>query len=258
MPLFGKEEPQKNQQQVSPTQRLAVNLNRTLRQLAADHVAGKITIPQAANSLYSTLKKDYPPGFSDLPEVILIMDNTSGLGFAEALAFRQINLQVSQKEYFEQESKNSQQEKPIQKFDLYEDPPPQALAKNPLPPAAGATPNGVPRINLSDIRITPSIPKPGTKPVNATIKDSATLIVYCKKNLRGETLELHINGDANNARMANVIERGKQYIATFLQLPPGNHKVFHMNGDRVSKSSQVTVYNGVKSEVDWRGSFRLW
>lgn len=106
---------------------------------------------------------------------------------------------------------------------------------------------------------TRSKPQSGKKPMNVPVdKEFATLVVYCKKNLRGETVELHINGDTNNARMANVIEKDKQFVAIFLKLPPGNHKVFHLKGDRTSKSSQVTVYQGIKSEIDWRGSFKLW
>lgn len=76
-------------------------------------------------------------------------------------------------------------------------------------------------------------------------------VVYTKKDLRGKTLEVWLDGEAENKRMAQVVERDGKYAAIFPALAVGNHKVWLWD-KKGNKRSIVSVFAGNVAEVDWR------
>ncbi len=86
-------------------------------------------------------------------------------------------------------------------------------------------------------------------------EDIGALIIFTREHLRGQEIEVSLQGDDTHRIHSAVLERevnGRSvFAALFLALPAGNYTIW-TNDPTVPRS--VTIVGGEVAEVDWRNS----
>lgn len=81
---------------------------------------------------------------------------------------------------------------------------------------------------------------------------TGAVVVYTKKDLRGQGIELWLHGKVEGRVTAQVVDRRGMYAAIFPSVPAGNHTMLRWDCGAIKKRSELTVFAGHAAEVDWR------